>query len=145
MKILEQIKQDHLEARKAKDTSKLSTLTLLLSDIDNARIKNKGNLADTEVLLALRSHLKKLQAEIAFVQDAGRDSTSFVEAINLVESYLPAPLTREEVEHIILQAMETRSDVASVMKVCKETAAERFDAKMFGPRVVELVNSKCSA
>lgn len=140
--LLAKIRTDHTEARKARNTTRLSTLTMLLADISNATIANKGELSQEKLLTTINSHLTKLYKEADAVEAAGRDTASLYTAITEIKEYLPAPLTDEEIQHVVLTVMEKSDNISDVMKECRAVTGDRFDARRFAPLVKAMVNSK---
>lgn len=140
--LLAKIRTDHTEARKARNTTRLSTLTMLLADISNATIANRGELSQDKLLATINGHITKLYKEVDAVAAAGRDTASLHTAISEIKEYLPAPLTDDEIQHIVLTVMDTKDTISDVMKECRAVAGDRFDARRFGPLVTAMVNSK---
>ena len=94
------INKDFISAMKAKDRQKADALKMLRAAIKQVEIDTRAELSDSDVEKILRSELKKRNDAIEQYQSAGRKDLVDGEQYeaNLIESYLPALMSREEVE-----------------------------------------------
>src|SRR6185369_2394408 len=103
----EKLKEDFKVAFKAGDTEKRDTLRYLSSQIQNKEIEKRGKgdaspLTEEEVLDLLTKEAKKRQEAIELFTKGDRADLAEKEQKELViiQAYLPAQLTREEVAAI---------------------------------------------
>ena len=93
-KLLEQIKADCLEARKAKNSVKALLLTTVVSDVEMKGKNEKREATDEGVISVLKKFLKGI-GEVLAVK-AG-DETATTEK-GILEGYLPKAPSAEELE-----------------------------------------------
>lgn len=132
---------------RSKDSLALTTLRALKSAIKNAAIEKGGadaELNDAEVVNVIRKQLKQREDSIEQFEKAGRDELAEKEKAEMVilEKYLPAALTPEEVAGMVDEAVAatgatTRADMGKVMKILQEEAAGRVDGKTLSQEVMK--------
>ncbi len=144
MSLKQRIMEDMKEAMKAKDTARVSTLRLLLSEIKNKEIDKRGELSDDEVLAVIQKAVKQRRESIEQYKKAGREDLAEKESkeLEILESYLPQPLTEEELEAIIDEAIKevgatSPRDMGKVMKVVMPKVRGRADGKVVNQKVRE--------
>ena len=138
MSLFKQIKAEQLEARKAKDTVKASLLTTLIGEIQTsvtggASASQCGilNPTDDETTKVIKKFIKNAETSLSMRQD---DKTQ--EELNLLQAYMPQPLTDAELEAIVATEVligkkEGKAGgalVGYVMKQLKTGYADRYDA-----------------
>ena len=138
---------DLKEAMKAKDTVALSTLRALKTALTNAAIEsgNKDNVvSDSDALAIVRKQIKQRNDSIEQFENAGRAELAENEKaeIAVLEKYLPAALSSEEVSAIVADAVaetgaSSRADMGKVMKVVQEKVAGRADGKTLSQEVMK--------
>jgi len=108
MPIKEKIEKDLIEALRAKDRTRMAALRLLKSALENKRIELMKALKDEEVINVLRSEAKKRKESIEAYEAAERDDLVKVEKeeLEIIESYLPAQMSEEEVEKKVKEIFE---------------------------------------
>ncbi len=137
------------EAMKAKETLRVSTLRLIHAAIKDrdialrARDEHEG-VGDGEILSILGKMVKQRQDSAKIYEEGGRLELAERERdeIKIIEEFLPRPLSDQEVEAAIGEAIkttgaETLRDMGKVMSVLKDGYAGQID---FG-RVGGLVKS----
>ncbi len=148
------LKSELKEALKAKDATKLAVVRNILSEITNQLVATKRTpqeiLPDEEVMSVIKRLAKQRKESISQYQNAGRTEQAEQEQAELavLESYLPAQLTEEELRQIILEKTTTteikekkdagklvglimkdlqgQADGSLVKKLIDEVAAEKF-------------------
>ncbi|HUD70741.1 MAG TPA: GatB/YqeY domain-containing protein [Dongiaceae bacterium] len=97
--MIDTLKNDLKEAMRKGDTTTVSTLRMLISQFQYARIQAGHDLAEEEVLALLQRAVKTRRESIDQFQKGGRAELAAKEAaeIAVVERYLPKGLTPEEV------------------------------------------------
>jgi len=120
--LLERIDQEMKAAMKEKDKNKLSTIRLLKSSIKKVEIEKRRPLSDDEVMDVIMREIKQRRDSVAEYEKAGRDD--LVEKENnelaVLETYLPEPLSEEELRSIVKQTIEevgasSKADMGKVM------------------------------
>lgn len=101
--MFEQIKKDLLAAMKDQDKFKLGVLRMLKSALQMEQINVGHDLTDEETLNVIRREVKKRNSSIQEYEKFGKEETveTLKNEIAILESYLPAMLSDEEVGKII--------------------------------------------
>ena len=142
-----QVMSDLKDAMKARDTVALTTLRALKTALTNAAIEsgNKDNVVSHADALALvRKQIKQRNDSIEQFESAGRAELADNEKAEIVvlEKYLPAALSAEEVSAIVADAIgetgaSSRADMGKVMKIVQEKVAGRADGKALSQEVMK--------
>lgn len=138
---------DLKDAMKARDTVALTTLRALKTALINAAIEsgNKDNVvSDADALALVRKQIKQRNDSIEQFESAGRAELADNEKAEIVvlEKYLPAALSAEEVSSIVADAISetgasSRADMGKVMKIVQEKVAGRADGKALSQEVMK--------
>ena len=137
MSLLQEIKSDQVACRKAGDTRKAATLTVLYSEAAMVG-KTKGNResTDEEVIKIAKSFIKHIDETLRVCPSGTPEETRemFEAEKKLIERYLPKQLTEGELKTIIsVMVIENGYDMPKDMgKVMKSLAAEypgKYDGK----------------
>ena len=122
--MLEKIHNDIINAMKAKDTLRLSTLRLLKGAIDLEKInKRLETLSDEDIYVIIGKQIKTRKESIVEFEKGNRkdliDKTN--EEIKILSSYMPEMLSEEEIINIIDETISLISatsikDMGSVMR-----------------------------
>jgi uncharacterized protein len=142
-----QVMSDLKDAMKARDTVALTTLRALKTALTNAAIEsgNKDNVvSDANALALVRKQIKQRNDSIEQFESAGRAELADNEKAEIVvlEKYLPAALSAEEVSTIVADAISetgasSRADMGKVMKIVQEKVAGRADGKALSQEVMK--------
>jgi uncharacterized protein YqeY len=145
MTLQEKIDSDLKEAMKAKEAERLSVLRMVKSAMMNVAIEKHGaggKLADSDAIAVLRKQVKQRQDSVAGFEKGGRSELAEKERreIGILSSYLPQPLTAEEVASIVQAAIaesgaSSKAQMGQVMKVVNEKAAGRADGRTLSEAV----------
>lgn len=120
MRLLEQLREDMMTARKEKNADRLSILQVVLAAIKNEQISKQSELADTEIEQTIASLVKRLKDSISDFEKAGRTDLlqKTQQEIDILESYLPKQLSDEELNAIVQSTMdEVGPDARDVGKI----------------------------
>lgn len=100
MTLYEQIREDMKSAMKSKDSATLDTVRMLISSIKNKMIETQKELEDADVIVVIKSDLKKLKDGLdSFVSAAREDLAEKARTeIKVLEKYLPAQMSDTELE-----------------------------------------------
>lgn len=123
----EKINEDLKNAMKSKDTFKLSVLRMLKSALQLEQISKKHELDDNEIASVLKKQVKvrKDSLEEYKKYDKVDEVAKLEEEISVLSAYLPEELSEEEIEKIVLSAIDeikptSMKDMGLVMKKVNE-------------------------
>ncbi|MBN1465304.1 GatB/YqeY domain-containing protein [candidate division KSB1 bacterium] len=136
MSLFEQLTEDMKSALKAGEKERLSTIRLLRGYIKNESIEKRRELTEAEEIAVLLSAAKKRKESIQAYGDAGRAELVAKESAELavIQSYLPQPLSPEEIEKIIEAAIaeahaSSLHDLGKVMPIAIKMVGGRADGR----------------
>ncbi|GLH64907.1 MULTISPECIES: GatB/YqeY domain-containing protein [Bacillaceae] len=123
MSLLNRLNDDMKQAMKNKEKDKLSVLRMLKAALQNEAIKlGKSELSEDEELTVLSRELKQRKDSLQEFENAGRaDLVEKTKAeIEIVQLYMPKPLTEEELLEIVKQTIaevgaSSKADMGKVM------------------------------
>lgn len=137
MNLLEKINSQIKEAMKGGDSFKVGTLRMVVSSIKNREIEKRAKFSDPlteeEMMEVLRREVKKRRESIEIYGNAGRGDLKEKEELELkiIQAYLPAELTKEEIEHIVAGVISGgERELGKIMKQVKEQVGGRADGKL---------------
>ncbi len=135
----QKIDEDLKAAMKARDQLRLSVLRMLKSALKNSAIEKGGadaELDDAEATAVIRKLVKQREDSISAFEKGGRPELAAKEheELALLSTYLPKPLSNEEIEAIILESIEEvggkdPSKMGLLMKIATAKAAGRIDGR----------------
>ena len=107
MSILQTIEHDYIDAAKAKQAEKVSTLRMLRAALKNTQIEKMHPLSEDETMDVLRKELKKLKdARETFVQGKRDDLVAKSDQeILILTSYLPTALSDDELRALVQEVI----------------------------------------
>lgn len=145
--LLDQLQADLKNAQLSRDEVKVSTLRLLLSEIHNARIQKGVEVSDQDIVLVIRREAKKRKEAVIGFRSGNREELALKEEaeLKILEGYLPAGLTNEELTKIVLDTINemgasTLADMGKVIGAVMGKAGGRAD----GGTVSALVKERLS-
>ena len=119
--MFDKVKSDLLASMKEQDKFKLGVLRMLKSALQMEQINIGHDLTDEETLTVIRREVKKRNSSIQEYKKFGKTDTvqDLKHEVEILESYLPAMLSDEEVEKIIDEVIETfeNPDIKSMGKI----------------------------
>jgi uncharacterized protein YqeY len=131
VQLAERVKQDITVAMKAGEKERVSTLRLVLSELQKAAKEGDGD----EVAVLRRERKRRHESAAAF-RDGGRPELAHAEEAEaqVIETYLPSELSDEELRAIVADAVaETGAssprDMGQVMKASMAQVAGRADGR----------------
>lgn len=149
MALSEQVEKDLIAAMKAKEGLKLSTLRMMKAALKLKQVELGKPLDDAEAIAVLRTLVKQRRESIAQFRKGGRDDLAGKEEaeIGIVEAYLPAALSDEEIEAAVAAAISETSSSGpkDLGRVMKSTMAKLAGKNVDGRRVSEKVRAKLGA
>jgi hypothetical protein len=146
MKLIERLWEDHLNARKDRDTLKKNLLSTLIGDC----CKNIKEPTDDTVITTIRSFITKAKETCCHLNgtfDTTKDAKNFIKTednkdnfdkwgtsiteIFILESYLPKQLTENEINATVWTCIKHGGmNLGGVMKHFKEHFPNQYDGKV---------------
>ena len=130
----DRIRQDTAAAMRARDRARVAALRLVAAEIKQREVDSRESLDDAGVLAVLDRMLKQRRDAAEQYRAAGRDELAAAERfeIEVIETYLPAPLTAEEVAALVAAAVEATGassmrDMGGVMARLRPEVQGRAD------------------
>jgi uncharacterized protein len=134
MSLKQQITDDMKNAMRAKDSTRLGAIRLLLAAMKQREVDERIELDDAAVVAIVEKLLKQRKDSFSQYQAAGRQDLADQEAfeIEVLTAYMPQQLAAEEVAALVRQAVaETGAtsprDMGKVMAWLKPKLAGRAD------------------
>ena len=146
MSLKETIMEDIKTAMREKNQERLSTLRMVSAAMKNVEIDKQIVLTDEQVMEVLRRQVKQLTDALQDFVAGNREDLAEPtrREILVLESYLPAQMTDEELQGVVEQvtsALGTKSkqDFGKIMGAVVKAVEGRAD----GNRIKEMVNKIC--
>lgn len=136
MSLSESISTDTKEAMRARDRSRVNALRMLSSALGNEQIQLGHELSGDEEIAVLRRQLKQREESAEAYREAGRAEQAESESAEaeVIRGYLPAPMSREELEEVADRAIEETGasgmkDMGNVMGRARELSENRAEGR----------------
>lgn len=136
------------DAMRARDKERLGTIRLIQAEFKKIEVDERIELDDARVLAVLDKMLKQRRDSIQQYESAGRQDLADVEAteISVIESFLPAALTEEEINDLLAKAIaesgaESVRDMGKVMAILKPSLQGRADVGSVSQLVKQRLSS----
>ncbi len=149
MSLVERVDKDLVAAMKVKEELRLSVLRMMKTALKLKQTESGQPLGDAEAIAVLRTLVKQRHESAEQFRKGGREELAQKEEaeIKIVEGYLPAAATDEEIEAAVASAITetgavTAKDLGKVMKAAMAKLAGR---NVDGKRVNERVRAKLGA
>ena len=143
--MVEKLKQDMIAAMKAKDKDRLTTIRMIKDDLDKEHIDKKREINDDLLIEVVNRGIKQRKDSIVEFEKGGRDDLiqKTQAELEILQSYLPAQLSEEEIVSIIDEAFqivnpEGPRDMGKIMKEVQPKLKGRADMK----EVSEIIKAK---
>jgi uncharacterized protein YqeY len=106
--LAEKIRQDMTAAMKERDRGRVGALRMLGAALKNGEIEAGRPLTQEEEQVILRRQLKQREESAEAFRRAGREEQAATESAEaeIVSEYLPEPLSPEELEQIVDEAIQ---------------------------------------
>ena len=145
MTLKTQLTDDMKTAMKSGDKERLGVIRLVNAAIKQREVDERITLDDAQVLSVLEKMLKQRRDSVSQFEAAGRTDLADIEKfeIGVIQHYLPAQMTAEEVDAAIGAAITESGaagpkDMGKVMGIVKPKVAGRTDMG----KLSELVKAK---
>jgi len=145
--LIDTITADMKTAMRERNKVALNTIRALKSAVTNAAIEKSGagtELPENEVINIVRKQIKQRQDSIEQFEKAGRAelADNEKEEITILDSYLPTPLTDEEIVAAVEASIaeigaESKKDMGQVMKLLQEKTGGKADGKKLSQEVMK--------
>ena len=147
----EKIRSDLEVSMRQKDQLRTDTLRMLLSSIHSRLIEKKGQgkteLSQEEVLEVVAKEAKKRREAAEIFVSGGRNDLADKERkeLSIVEVYLPAQASDEEIEKVVKKAIETvnptsQKDFGKVMAEAMKDLKGKADGTRIGNCIKQLLS-----
>lgn len=147
MALKEQLMDDLKTAMKEKDVVRKNTVQSVRAAILQTEKDNKTDLNDDGVIDVIAKELKRRRDVLPEYEKSGREDAiaELNREIEVLSSYLPEPLSEEELEQIVLQVMQevgaaSMKDMGKIMAAVTPKTRGRAD----GRQINQIVKSKLS-
>jgi uncharacterized protein len=148
MSLVNRIKTDSVQAMKDKDKFKLSTLRMLVAELEKEKVAHKltevSGLSDAQAEEVIRRQVKKLDKEKEAYVKAGVLSDSQDKEKDILLKYLPKQMTEEEIRKAVDATIFTQKSfgrgMGDVMKVLSINLKGKADMGLVSKIAKELFN-----
>ena len=134
MSLKTQIAEDMKSAMRAKDAPRLAAIRLLLAGVKQREVDERIELDDVAITAVVEKQIKQRRDAITQYEAGGRPELADAERfeIEVLQAYLPEPLSADAVAAIIRQAIADTGaagakDMGKVMAAVKPQIAGRAD------------------
>lgn len=121
-------------AMRAKEKARVTLIRTMLAECKKVEVDERIELDDVRVLAILDKMVKQRKDSVKQFTDGGRQDLADIETaeINVLQEFLPQPLTEDEVKAIIEQAVAetgatSMQEMGSVMAIVKPQVQGRGD------------------
>lgn len=147
MTLQERLAQEIKAAMLARDAARLNALRMLKSAIGYVQIEKKtDSLPDTDFTAVVQREVKKRRDSVEQYTQGGRPELAASESaeIAVLETFLPKPLTPEELEALIRATIQElgatdKKQMGTVMKSVQAKVAGRADGRTISGIVSRLL------
>ena len=144
----DKIKSDIVTALKEKDTLKLQTLRGIKGEVDLEHINKKVEINDDLVISVLTHQIKTRKESIVEFEKGNREDliNKTNDEISLLQKYLPAQLSVEEINSILDNAFDkvkptSPKDMGLIMREISPLLKGKADMSMVSSMIKERLNS----
>jgi uncharacterized protein YqeY len=141
--VTKKIQKELIDAVKAKDKTRISTLRMLLSNLKNAELEEREELTEEQEMAILASYARRCKDSIDEFRKGGREDLVAKETaeLEIVMTYLPEQLSDEQVKQEAKKVIEELGAAGpqDMGKVMSEMM-KRFKGKVEGRVVSRLVS-----
>lgn len=142
MSLIDQLKEQMKDAMRAKEKVRLGTIRMALAAVKQIEVDTRESLNDDQAIAVLTKMVKQRRDSIAQYTAAGRDELAQKEAeeIQVLENFLPQPLTEEEIVALIDASISemgasSMADMGKVMGSLKPKVMGRADMAAIGAMI----------
>ncbi|MCW3173333.1 GatB/YqeY domain-containing protein [Shewanella subflava] len=139
MSLVDKLKDQMKDAMRTKEKVRLGTIRMALAAVKQVEVDTRETLNDEQVIAILTKMVKQRRDSIAQYEAANRPELAAAEAeeIQVIETFLPTPLTEAEVAAIIDATIvkvgaASMADMGKVMGALKSEVQGRADMSAIG-------------
>lgn len=116
MTLKARITEDMKSAMRAREATRLTTIRMLLAGIKQREVDERIELADGDVVAIIDKMIKQRRESITLFDAGNRPELAAAERaeIELLQAYMPQPLTEVEVDAIVAAALAEAAKAGSV-------------------------------
>jgi uncharacterized protein YqeY len=144
MNLEERLNEEMKQAMRSADKLRLSTIRMIRSAMKNKEIEQRKKLDDEAIFKVIQGMVRKSEESIEQFKAGGRMDLVEKEQkeVETMKSFLPQPLSREEILKIIDQTIEetqasSLKDIGKVMKSVMPKLEGKADGKLINQMVKE--------
>ncbi|MFH1673435.1 MAG: GatB/YqeY domain-containing protein [Pseudomonadota bacterium] len=137
MSLKEEIQSAMQSALKAKDTTTVSTLRMVLAAVKNKEIELRGTLGDSDVIQLINKQIKQGKDSIQQFSTSGRDDLVKKEEAEIVVlmAYMPKQLSEDAIDEKVASVIKelgavNMKDMGRVMKTVMAQLAGKVDGNL---------------
>ena len=146
MTLLEQITEDYKQAMKNHEEVRKSALNYLLAQIKNKKIELRADPTDDDVMAVIKKEIKSLNETLLFLEKANKTDEIAIETQKkeVMESYLPAMLSREQTEALIDEMVSKLwiTDLKTQRWMLMKELMANHKSELDGAIVNDIINSR---
>ena len=146
MTLLEQITEDYKQAMKNHEDVKKLALNYLLAQIKNKKIELRADPTDDDVIAVIKKEIKSLNETLLFLEKANKadEITIGTQKKKILESYLPAMLSREQTEALIDETVSKLwiTDLKTQRGLLMKELMAEHKSELDGAVVNDIINSR---
>ncbi len=143
----QKLKDDLKSAQINRDEVRVSTLRLLLSEINNSKISKGSELTDDEIIAVVQKEAKKRRESVESFKKGGREDLANKEQseLEILQTYMPEGLSNEELTKLVEGSINElgANSLASMGKVMS-LVMSKVEGRADGSEVSKLVKEKLS-
>jgi uncharacterized protein YqeY len=144
MGLEERLVEEMKHAMKSNDKLRLSTIRMIRSAVKNKEIEQRSQLTDESITKVIQGLVRKGEESVEQFRVGGRMDLVEKEEkeIEILKSFLPQPISREEILRVIDQSIEetqasSLKDLGKVMKSVIPKLGGKADGKLINQLVKE--------
>jgi uncharacterized protein YqeY len=146
MPLLDKIQKDMVEAMKAKEEARLSALRMIKTALKKHEVDSMKPLEEASEMQVMNTLIKQRRESADMFRKGGREELAALEEaeIRIIESYLPATASADEMEAAVAAAIsETGATSSKQMGAVMKAAQARLTGKRIdGKQLSEIVKRK---
>jgi len=150
MSLEDQIQQDYVQAMKARDAVRSSTVNFLRAQLKNVKIdKRVEKLEDADVIQTIKKQIKQREDSIAQFTAGGRPELAAKEAAEaaILKAYLPQEMPPEQLKPIVTETIRelkaaSVKDMGAVIKAVGVKTQGRADNRTISELVKQALTAQ---
>ena len=137
-----QLTEDMKSSMRGGEKSRLQTIRLMLAGIQQQEVDTRKELTDRDIITILTKMQKQRRESITQFENANRQDLvdKETEELKLIQEYLPAALSEDEIDKMITEALSTSGaatikDMGKVMGILKPKLAGRANMGIVSAKI----------